>query len=100
MEQERASISTHAIMDKVREMGLYPVVVAEGRFTSSKRLAHAMEIAYKALSAPDVRISAPVRPGQGITAVTISSTAPAASSRLAIVCAVRASSPAVVGIRR
>jgi hypothetical protein len=79
MEQERASISTHAIMDKVREMGLYPVVVAEGRFTSSKRLAHAMEIAYQALSAPDVRIAGPVRPGQGITAVTISSTSLAAS---------------------
>ena len=54
MEQERTSISTHAIMEKVREMGLYPVVLAEGRFTASKRLAHAMEIAYQALSAqPD-----------------------------------------------
>ena len=54
MEQERTSISTHAIMDKVREMGLYPVVLAEGRFTASRRLAHAMEIAYQALSAqPD-----------------------------------------------
>jgi len=41
-------------MDKVREMGLYPVVLAEGRFTASRRLAQAMEIAYKALSAqPD-----------------------------------------------
>jgi hypothetical protein len=38
-----------------------------------------MEIAYKALSAPDVRIAGPVRPGQGITAVTISSTSLAAS---------------------
>ena len=79
MEQERVSISTHAIMDKVREMGLYPVVVAEGRFTASKRLARAMEIAYKALSAPDVRLAEPIRPGQGITAVTISSTSPAGS---------------------
>jgi hypothetical protein len=79
MEQERASISTHAIMDKVREMGLYPVVVAEGRFTASKRLAQAMEIAYKALSAPDVRIAAPARPGQAVTAVTISSSSPAGS---------------------
>lgn len=52
MEQERTSISTHAIMDKVRELDLYPVVVAEGRFTSSKRLARAMEIAYKALNTP------------------------------------------------
>jgi hypothetical protein len=52
MEQERPSISTHAIMDKVREMGLYPVV-AEGRFTASKRLAQAMELAYKALSQPE-----------------------------------------------
>jgi hypothetical protein len=39
-------------MDKVREMDLYPVVVAEGRFSASRRLARAMEIAYKALSAP------------------------------------------------
>jgi hypothetical protein len=54
MEHERASISTHAIMDKVREMDLFPVVLAEGRFTSSKRLARAMEIAYKALTAPEV----------------------------------------------
>ena len=52
MDHERASISTHAIMDKVREMGLYPIVVAESRFTASTRLARAMEIAYKALSAP------------------------------------------------
>jgi len=79
MEQERASISTHAIMDKVREMGLYPVVVAEGRFTASKRLARAMEIAYKALSAPEVRMEGPARPGQGVTAVTISSISPAGS---------------------
>jgi hypothetical protein len=57
MEQERASISTHAIMDKVREMDLYPVVLAEGRFSASRRLARAMEIAYKALSAPQVDIS-------------------------------------------
>jgi hypothetical protein len=77
MEQERASISTHAIMDKVREMGLYPVVVAEGRFTASKRLARAMEIAYKALSAPEASVTIPARPGQGLTAITISSTAPA-----------------------
>jgi hypothetical protein len=53
MENERTSISTHAIMDKVREMELYPVVPAEGRFSASKRLARAMEIAYKALSAPE-----------------------------------------------
>jgi hypothetical protein len=53
MDHERASISTHAIMDKVREMDLYPVVIAEGKFASSKRLARAMEIAYKALSAPE-----------------------------------------------
>jgi hypothetical protein len=59
MEHERTSISTHAIMDKVREMGLYPAVLAEGRFSASKRLAEAMEIAYKALSAPDVRSSLP-----------------------------------------
>ena len=57
MEQERASISTHAIMDKVREMDLYPVVLAEGRFSASRRLARAMEIAYKALSAPQAEIS-------------------------------------------
>jgi hypothetical protein len=50
MEHERPSISTHAIMDRVREMGLYPVVVAEGRFAASRRLAQAMELAYKALS--------------------------------------------------
>jgi hypothetical protein len=54
MEQERVSISTHAIMDKVREMDLFPAVLAEGRFTSSRRLAKAMEIAYKALTAPEV----------------------------------------------
>ena len=53
MEQERTGISTHAIMDKVRELDLYPIVLAEGRFTASKRLARAMEIAHKALSAPD-----------------------------------------------
>jgi len=74
MEQERASISTHAIMDKVREMGLYPVVVDEGRFTASKRLARAMEIAYKALSAAETHLPEPTRPGQGMTAITISST--------------------------
>jgi hypothetical protein len=51
MDNERTSISTHAIMDKVREMDLYPVVPAEGRFTASRRLARAMEIAYKALCA-------------------------------------------------
>lgn len=56
MESERTSISTHAIMDKVRELDLYPVVLAEGRFTSSKRLARAMEIAYKALSTPEKTI--------------------------------------------
>ena len=56
MEQERASISTHAIMDKVREMGLYPTVVAESPFTASTRLARAMEIAYKALSAPQTNV--------------------------------------------
>jgi hypothetical protein len=53
MEHERASISTHAIMDKVRELDLFPVVIAEGRFSASKRLARAMEIAYKALSASE-----------------------------------------------
>jgi hypothetical protein len=74
MEQERASISTHAIMDKVREMGLYPVVLSEGRFTSSKRLAHAMEIAYKALCAAETHLPEPTRPAQGMTSVTISST--------------------------
>jgi hypothetical protein len=52
MEHERASISTRAIMDKVREMDLYPVVLDEGKFTASKRLARAMEIAHQALSAP------------------------------------------------
>jgi hypothetical protein len=51
MDTERTGISTHAIMDKVRELDLYPVVLSEGRFTSSKRLARAMEIAYRALSA-------------------------------------------------
>jgi len=56
MDHERASISTHAIMDKVRELDLYPVVIAEGRFTASKRLARAMEIAYKALSTPQTDI--------------------------------------------
>jgi hypothetical protein len=53
MENERASISTHAIMDKVRELDLYPVVLAEGRFSASMRLARAMEIAYKALCASE-----------------------------------------------
>jgi hypothetical protein len=53
MDNQRAGISTHAIMDKVREMDLYPVVAAEGRFTSSKRLAKAMEVAYAALSAAE-----------------------------------------------
>jgi len=53
MEHERTSTSTHAIMDKVRAMDLYPVVPEEGRFTGSRRLARAMEIAYKALSAPE-----------------------------------------------
>jgi hypothetical protein len=58
MDNERASISTHAIMDKVRELGLYPVVLAEGRFAASRRLAQAMETAYKALSvAPEPRPS-------------------------------------------
>jgi hypothetical protein len=52
MEQERVSISMHAIMDKVRELDLYPDVPAEGRFTSSKRLARAMELAHQALSTP------------------------------------------------
>jgi hypothetical protein len=41
-------------MDKVREMDLFPAVLAEGRFTSSRRLAKAMEIAHKALTAPEV----------------------------------------------
>jgi hypothetical protein len=53
VDQERNSVSTHAIMEKVREMNLYPVVLAEGRFTASKRLARAMEIAYKALTASE-----------------------------------------------
>ncbi len=81
MEQERASISTHAIMDKVRELDLYPVVLAEGRFTASKRLARAMEIAYKALSAPHVSLAEPVsrRPVQDIAAIAVSSTLPAGS---------------------
>jgi len=70
MEHERASISTHAIMDKVREMDLYPVVPAEGRFTASKRLARAMEIAHRVLSAPE---------RQGITAIAVSSTLPLGS---------------------
>jgi len=52
VEQQRASVSTHAIMDKVREMDLYPVIPAEGKFAASKRLARAMEIAYQALMAP------------------------------------------------
>jgi hypothetical protein len=79
MEQERASISTHAIMEKVREMGLYPVVVAEGRFTASRRLAQAMEIAYKALCAPEVHVPEPTRTGRGVTAITITSTSPSGS---------------------
>ena len=79
MEQERASISTHAIMEKVREMGLYPDVLAEGRFTASRRLAKAMEIAYKALCASDVRMPEPTRLGQGVTAITITSTSPTGS---------------------
>jgi hypothetical protein len=62
MEHERASISTHAIMEKVREMGLYPVVLSEGRFSASRRLAEAMEIAYKALSASEGRVPRPARP--------------------------------------
>lgn len=62
MEHERPSISTHAIMDKVREMGLYPVDLAEGRFTASRRLAQAMEIAYKALCASEGRLTGPARP--------------------------------------
>jgi hypothetical protein len=53
MDHERASTSTHAIMDKVRELDLYPIVPEEGKFTASKRLARAMEIAYRALSAPE-----------------------------------------------
>jgi hypothetical protein len=40
-------------MDKVRELDLYPVVLAEGRFSASMRLARAMEIAYKALCASE-----------------------------------------------
>ena len=81
MEHERASISTHAIMDKVREMGLYPVVLSEGRFTASKRLAHAMEIAYRALSAPEAGLGEPGsrRPDPEITAIAIRSTLPAGS---------------------
>lgn len=81
MEQERASISTHAIMDKVREMDLYPVVLAEGRFTASNRLARAMEIAYMALCAPQVSLAEPGsrRRGQDIAAIAIISTLPAGS---------------------
>ncbi|MDQ6711633.1 MAG: hypothetical protein M3Z28_00365 [Candidatus Dormibacteraeota bacterium] len=79
MEQERASISTHAIMEKVREMGLYPVVLAEGRFTASRRLAHAMEIAYKALSAPETHLPDSAHTSGNVTAITISSTSPAGS---------------------
>lgn len=79
MEQERASISTHAIMEKVREMGLYPDVLAEGRFTASKRLARAMEIAYKALCASEEHPAEPTRPGQGVTAISITSTSPMGS---------------------
>jgi len=62
MEHERPSISTHAIMDKVREMDLYPDVLAESRFTASRRLAQAMEIAYKALCASEGRLAGPARP--------------------------------------
>ena len=79
MEQERTSISTHAIMEKVREMGLYPVVLAEGRFTASKRLAHAMEIAYKALCASEAHVPEATRSVQGVTAITITSTSPSGS---------------------
>jgi hypothetical protein len=81
MEQERVSISTHAIMDKVREMGLYPDVLAEGRFTAARRLAHAMEIAYRALSSAQAgpQQPGPRRPGQDVAAVPISSTSPAGS---------------------
>lgn len=46
-------MNTHAVMDKVRQMDLYPVVPDEGKFAGSKRLARAMEIASLALSAPD-----------------------------------------------
>jgi hypothetical protein len=46
-------------MEKVREMNLYPVVLAEGRFTASKRLARAMEIAYKALTASETNPALP-----------------------------------------
>ena len=59
MDHERASTSTHAIMDKVREMNLYPVVLAEGKFASSKRLMRAMEIAYQALRAPETHPEPP-----------------------------------------
>jgi hypothetical protein len=59
VEQERASVSTHAIMDKVREMNLYPVVLAEGKFASSKRLMRAMEIAHQALRAPETHLEPP-----------------------------------------
>jgi hypothetical protein len=59
VEHERASVSTHAIMDKVREMNLYPVVLAEGKFASSKRLMRAMEIAYQALTAPEAHPEPP-----------------------------------------
>jgi hypothetical protein len=79
MEQERTSISTHAIMEKVREMGLYPEVLAEGRFTASRRLAQAMEIAYKALSASEGHRPETTSTVQGVTAITISSTSPARS---------------------
>jgi len=81
MENERASISTHAIMEKVREMDLYPVVLAEGRFTASKRLARAMEIAYKALCAPQGGLAGPGgrRPLQDIAAIAVTSTPPAGS---------------------
>jgi hypothetical protein len=59
VEQERASVSTHAIMDKVREMNLYPVVLSEGKFESSRRLMRAMEIAYQALRAPETHLEPP-----------------------------------------
>jgi len=76
VEHERASISTHAIMDKVREMDLFPVVPEEGRFTASTRLARAMEIAYKALSAPER-----ARPREGFSpTATPAQTLPATNS--------------------
>lgn len=79
MEQERPSINTHAIMEKVREMGLYPVVLAEGRFSASRRLAQAMEIAYRALCAAEVHEPEPTRRGQDLTTISIASISPAGS---------------------